>query len=264
MIISRVSSFRGGIRFPKLKTFIPPSATDPTLEIWYDFSDVTTITASSSPPVSGDTITSVNDKSTGTVKPANSTGGKRPKYFTNVKNSLSAAYFDGDNDLFTINPITNFQSITGNTMIIVGKFNVTGTTQTMTQLGTNSAQRNASWLSINSGNYKIGMGQGLATTSGVTLDTNFHIFTAVFDGTQIGNSNRLKFRVDGIQKTLSFSQDVSGTTSSDTSVFYIGENSDALEDLNGYVCELLLYTKPLNSTEITNTENYLKTKWGIT
>lgn len=108
------------------------------------------------------------------------------------------------------------------------------------------------------------MGQGLATTSGVTLDTYFHIFTAVFDGTQTGNSNRLKFRVDGIEKTLSFSQNVSGTTSSDTSVFYIGENADALEDLNGYVCESLLYTKPLTSTEITNTENYLKTKWAIT
>jgi hypothetical protein len=53
-------------------------------------------------------------------------------------------------------------------------------------------------------------------------------------------------------------------TSSDTSVFYIGETADATEDLDGYIGELLLYTKALTNTEITNTETYLKNKWGIT
>lgn len=242
---------------PTVTSVIAPVASDPTLEIWYDFSDNTTITLGT-----GTDITSVDDKSTGSVKPANSTGGKRPKQETNYQNGLSVSYFDGDNDVFTINPITNFQSLTGCTMIIVGKFNVTGTTQTMTQLGTTNSQRNDNWLSISGGKYKIGMGQGLATTT-VDVDSDIHIFTSVFDGTQTGDANRLKFRVDGIEKSLTFSQNVSGITNSDTSVFYIGETADGTEDLDGYIGEILLYTKTLNSTEIQNTENYLKNKWNI-
>ncbi len=42
----------------------PPVSADPTLEIWYDFADQSTITLGT-----GTEITSVNDKSTGTVKP---------------------------------------------------------------------------------------------------------------------------------------------------------------------------------------------------
>jgi hypothetical protein len=238
-------------------TYSPPVATDPTLEIWYDYSDNSTIS------LNGNEIVSVNDKSTGTVKPSNSTGSKRPKQVTNYQNGLNVSYFDGDNDLFTINPITNFQSLTGNTMIIVGKFNNPSATNTMVQLGSGGNQRNASWLSINGGNYKLGMGQGLATTSGVTVDTGFHIFTCVFDGSQTGNNNRMKFRIDGSEKVLTFSQNVSGTTSSDTNVFYIGETASATEDLDGYIGEILLYTKSLSFTEMVNTENYLHNKWGI-
>ena len=270
-MINRISSHRGSSdRFRRGKKNLPAPtptptptetpvivASDPTLEIWYDFSDNNTITLGT-----GTDIVEVNDKSTGTVKPANSTGGKRPKQQTSYQNGLSVSYFDGDNDLFTINPITNFQSLTGTTMIVIGKFNVTGATQTMTQLGTTNAQRNANWLGTTGGKYRVGMGRGLATTT-TDVDTNFHIFTSVFDGTQTGNSNRFKFRIDGIERPLTFTQDVSGTTSSDTSVFYIGETADATEDLDGYIGEILLYTKTLNPTEIQNTEQYLKDKWGI-
>ncbi len=236
---------------------VQPVASDPTLEIWYDYSDNSTIS------LNGNEIVAVDDKSTGTVKPSNSTGAKRPKQVTTYQNNLNVSYFDGDNDLFTINPITNFQSITGNTMIIVGKFNNSSATNTMVQLGSGGNQRNANWLSINGGNYKLGMGQGLATTSGVTVNTDFHIFTSVFDGTQTGNSNRLKFRIDGSEKVLTFSQNVSGTTSSDTNVFYIGETASATEDLDGYIGEILLYTKALTYIEMVNTENYLHNKWNI-
>lgn len=239
-----------------LSTSAPPVVTDPTLEIWYDFSDLTTIS------LSGTDIVAVDDKSTGTVKPSNSTGGKRPKQVLNFQNGKAVSYFDGVNDLFTINPITNFQSLSGASMIIVGKFNNASATNTMIQTGTNNQQRNANWLSISGGVYKIGMGQGLATTS-TSTNTNFHIFTGVFDGTQTGNSNRLKFRIDGVDQTLTFSQNVSTTTSSDTSVVYIGETADASEDLDGYIGEILLYTKTLNVTEISNTEAYLRNKWGI-
>lgn len=235
----------------------PPVASDPTLEIWYDYSDNSTIS------LNGNEIVSVDDKSTGTVKPSNSTGAKRPKQVTSYQNNLNVSYFDGDNDLFTINPITNFQSLTGATMIIVGKFNNPSATNTMTQLGSGSNQRNANWLGTNGGNYRVGMGQGLSNTSGVTINTDFHILTSVFDGTQTGNSNRLKFRIDGTQTSLTFTQNISGTTNSDTNVFYIGETASATEDLDGYIGEILLYTKALSFTEIVNTENYLHNKWGI-
>jgi len=209
-------------------------------------------------------INSVSDKSTGSnVKPANSTGGKRPKTASAIQNNKDVAYFDGDNDLFTVNPITNFQSIVGNSMILVAKFIDPTATNTVTQLGTNSQARNANWFSIRGGDYQIAMGGGVAHTTGVTIDTNFHIYSCIFDGTQTGNSNRLKFRIDGVEKSLTFTTNVGATTASDTTVLYIGETATATEDFNGYLGELLLYTKTLTATELTNTENYLKNKWGI-
>lgn len=243
-----------------------PVATDPTLEIWYDFADNSTITLGT-----GTDINSVDDKSTGSVKPANSTGGKRPKQSTSFQNGKNVSYFDGTNDLFTINPITNFDpvvfpSISGCSMLIVGRFNSVAATNTMTQLGTTNnqtGQRNEFWLSIRGGDYQIGMGQGLAKTSGVTITAAFHLYTAVFDGTKTGNANRLRFRVDGVDRTLTFSQDVQSALTSNTSVFYIGETANGLEDLDGYVGELLLYTRAITATEILNTENYLKQKWGL-
>ena len=238
----------------------PPVNTDPTLDIWYDFADSSTITLGT-----GTEITSVADKSTGSIKPANSTGGKRPKQSTNFQNGKNVAFFDGVNDLFTINPLDNFKAISGTSMMVVGKFNNADATNTMTQIGLNNAQRNECWLSIRNGVYQIGMGQGLATTSAAAT-TDFHIFTAVFDGTKTGNANRLKFRLDGVDTALTFSQNVSTATATDnpTWYFYIGTAFDESEDLNGYIGELLLYTRAINTTEMINTENYLKAKWGIT
>jgi len=247
--------------------FFPPNFNDPYLEIWFDGSDASTITkAGSGTLANGDDVSAWNDKSIGTdVKPANSTGGKRPKYNTNIQNTKSALYFDGTNDLFTVNPITNLQSLSGCSLILVSKLITTSDQIFMQSCSALSApgSRNDTLVRVSSSNWQVGMGGGLGNTTGVTVNTSAHIHTLVFNGTLSGNSERLKYYQDGLQRTLNFTANVGTTTSSDNSIIAMGENSANTEDLNGYLLEVLIYTKAISDAERRRTHDYLFSKWGI-
>jgi hypothetical protein len=113
-----------------------------------------------------------------------------------------------------------------------------------------------------SSTYTVGMASGSAV-SDTLVDNEWHVHTLVFDGTQTGNSNRLKYRIDGYQRNLTFTNDVSSSTSPLGNSMLFGINADDTDYFKGYMGEVLLYTKALSTTEITNTENYLFTKWGM-
>jgi hypothetical protein len=116
--------------------YFPPNLNDPYLEIWFDGADYTTLIKSGSGSlVNGDDVGAWDDKSIGTtVKPSNSTGGKRPKYATGVQNTKPGLYFDGTNDLFTVNPIIDLRSLAGCTLILVSKL-ITTSNQIFMQAG---------------------------------------------------------------------------------------------------------------------------------
>jgi hypothetical protein len=247
--------------------YFPPNFNDPYLEIWFDGADYATFTKSGAGTLAnGDDLAAWNDKSTGTtVKPSNSTGGKRPKYTSSVQNTKSGVSFDGANDLFTVNPITDLRSLAGCSLILVSKLGTTSN-QIFMQAGAAASaagSRNEVLVRVSSSNWQIGMGGGLGNTTGVTVDTSAHIHTVVFDGTLTGNSERLKYYQDGLQRTLNFTVNAGTTTSSDTSIIFMGENSGDTEDLNGYLLEVLIYTKAISAAERRRTHDYLFAKWGI-
>ena len=55
---------------------------------------------------------------------------------------------------------------------------------------------------------------------------------------------------------------MSSSTSAVGNSILLGINADDTNYFKGYMGEVLLYTKALSATEITNTENYLFNKWG--
>lgn len=245
----------------------PPQPNDPTLQIWYDGADITQFQPSN--PSNNTAITQWSDKSATAHNAAPIGGpGTRPLYQTNIQNGKSAVYFDQVEDGLEA-PMTNaLQNLTGSTLIWVGKTNSTSSNQQVVQ-GVDKA--GSSYTSVNgqslyisgSYGYVVAMASGSAFVSR-SLDTNFHIHTLVFNGTQTGNSNRFKYRIDGIEQTLTFTTNVGTQTSAVIDAILLGTDANLNNDFLGHMGEVLLYTKTLNATEINNTETYLKSKWGIT
>src|SRR4029077_278075 len=54
-------------------------------------------------------------------------------------------------------------------------------------------------------------------------DTSWHLYSAVYDGTQTGNSNRLKIYMDGVQQTLTIDGTVPATIPTISGDFFIGQ-----------------------------------------
>jgi hypothetical protein len=74
----------------------------------------------------------------------------------------------------------------------------------------------------------------------------------VFDGTQTGNSNRLKAYLNGAEQTLSFGGTIPATTNSTAAAVAIGADSggDGSAEWNGSIDEVRLYSRVLSANEI--------------
>ena len=103
----------------------------PNLEVFYDGSAATVSTFNSGVIASGTEITSWHNNGGLSSHDWNSTGGKRPEWFSNIKNGYGVVRYnnspsgtptgeDADtNELLSINPIAYLQSLGATTMFIV-------------------------------------------------------------------------------------------------------------------------------------------------
>lgn len=255
-----------GNRLSYIGTFLtagtPPVSADPSLTIWYD---AVNSTFSPSGITNGTYITAWGDKSA-TAHDANTTGNNtnKPRYQTNIQNGKPNVYFDGDNDLFTVNPFSSLQSVSGYTYFIVGKTNSVSKNQIVTVMkGSSGGDIKEAYINFTADGMMIvgGGNTGIATSS--FADTNYHIHTLIFDGTQSTNATKLRHRIDGVEQTLKFSVNPGATANAGTNYIYIGTDTAGTNDFDGYLGEVVLYTKKLTESEIKNTEAYFKNKWNV-
>lgn len=261
--LNRYSPFLWGVTGRGSNIQVIPVPSDPSLTIWYDVLS-SQVNNTSVPVTDGTFITSWADKSA-TAHDANTTGNtaNKPKYQLNIQNGKAAIYFDGVNDTFTVNPITQLQSVSGYTYFVVCKTNSIAKQQTLSVMkGSGAGDIQELFLQFGSTGV-VTVGAAGATATSLTTNTNFHIHTLVFDGSQTGNANRLKHRVDGVQQTLTFTGTVGATANAGTTYFYMGTDTANNNDFDGYVTEVIVYTKTLTQSDIIGTETYLKNIWGI-
>ena len=245
----------------------PVNPADPTLQIWLNATNSTNFNPTS--PTNETYLGSWQDSGTTSPHDANASGntGVKPRYRTNIQNGLPAVYFDGANDLFTVNPWTAFQGISGYTYFIVLKTNAVATDQVVTVMKSSSTEIKGLYLANLSSAWNIGAAGGLASAA-ATVDTNFHVFATVYDGTQtdgnvsLQNAARLQFRIDGSAKTLTFTANVNSLTNATTTYLYYGTDTAGNFDFDGYIAEVIMYNRTLTLSEIQSVESYLKTKWG--
>lgn len=258
-----VGSFTAGSR-PLL---ITSAAQLPSLEVWYDASTSLSTTFNNGVITSGTEVSAWHNGGGLSSHDWNSTGGKRPEWISNVKNGLGAVRFnatagdDGDTDeSLSINPVAYLQSLSGCTMVIVHRSLIaTSGRRIVTCTNTGGflwGQDGTQWTGVMAG--------GTFTVDSATADTNWHHVVMRFDGSQTGNTNRLKVRLDGSDTPVTFSTNVNATTSASASSFYGGVDTTGSSNYyNGDIGEVMIFTRALTTSEILAVEQYVTNKWAV-
>lgn len=229
-----------------------------SLQIWFDGADITQFQPTN--PADGDSITQWNDKSNFAHNanpegsPANAV---RPTYQTAEQNSLSVVEFDGTNDCLSINPVAWVRGLQNFTLFVVAKYDGTGSTRFLSTTDTDDIVIKNTGTEIT-----VGMAGATAVTSSLALNTGYHIHTLVFDGTASGDSNRLKYRYDGSQKSLAFTGTVGTAMDNAVDKFLIG-CGDGTGFFDGQIAEVIAFQQTLDGTDLGDIESYLTTRWGL-
>ena len=231
-------------------------ATLPNLTLWYntDQNIVSKVTLNVS-----NEVTQLKDLSN-FGHPANSRNAKYPDYVTNVLNGLNGIEFTASNqDNLDINPISWAVGLSGFSLYVVAK--PTSFVSSFPLVNTNLGLG----IQWNGTNWQIGGAGGVSTANSVVNNTNnAHIYGFIFDGAQTGDANRIKFRYDRTPQTLTFTSSPSTITASASTMYFCGNNRNAPTSfMDGYLFEVLIWTRALSNNEITGVENYIKSHWGI-
>lgn len=231
----------------------------PSIGLWYNATDGSAAQFGSS-LTNGAVVTTWKDL-TGAGHDANKSGSStvKPSWQSNQQNGKGVVQFTAsESDSLDINPINWAQSLSGATVYCVAKASTLDAT-VRTIVTTDTGGYNISW----DGTYwRVRAASGIGQAQSLSGDTTgYHIFGNIFDGTQTGNANRLKFRYDGVQQTLNFGATTVGTaTSAMAAYMYFG--TDNTTYFNGSIGTIMIWTRTLTLSECLQVESYLKTVWA--
>ena len=244
----------------------------PNLNLWYNGSASNTVvngvqTANFNVAVSNGTLVSAWTDLSNNGQNANVNGGSgnRPKWIASIQNSLgSVLYASASSNNLDINPTAWAQNLSGMTLYVVAR--PTSFPATKFPLTATGATNFGIWW--NGTDWNIGQSAGNYANVALTNDTTkFHTYGLIYNGAATGNANRLQFRYDKAATTLTYTGTVTANTGS-INYFFFGGNNRAVGDtagtfMNGYIGEVLIWTRTLNSSEILAAETYIANKWAI-
>ena len=205
----------------------------------------------------GDPIKQWSDKSGNGRHATAASDAKRPTYKTGIQNSKSVIRFDGVDDYYSI---TGASAFTGSNLTVfsVSKF-ATGSTQSLLS-GTNSLIT-FNYTGSTAHNFFLGGGSNYgqyAASGGV-----YFLMSAVYDGS-LAAANRISLFRDGASKTLTLFGTIPTETGSITAATIGAYVTGTVQFLNGDVCEMIVYTSSLSTSQRQQVERCLGNKWGIT
>jgi len=236
---------------------------------WYDASDRATLfdadTGGSAAADDG-LVGRWEDKSGNGYHLTQGTGGNRPTLRPAIRNGRSVLEYDGANsNLTTANNITN-------DLLALSIFAVF-TRDSLGGGGQGNIWSNASNTGNNQRRYLIEDVSGTRMNSlfgsnvqrSPVLSTSTGVFTRVH-AFWTGGTNRatdFDFLEDGIARASANTGTIT-VAASPASVFSIGNRPTGADRAwDGYIAEVLVYTRYLSTSERTRVDNWLKAKWGF-
>lgn len=240
----------------------------PSLQLWYDASVSSTstmLTGSGLAPTNGQAVKSWIDKLGNGRNADQATGSRQPIWRASQQNSQGALQFDGTNDTYSLNPIPWALSLPGQTTYTVVKLNAIAD-----QMHVHATNTGGFTFNISGTNWAVETAGAIAVSGQAANTTGYAYLGQIFDGTQnnvditLQNNARVKFRYNGVPQSLTFSTNANATTSGSANTLNVGsDDAGNANFLNGYVGEMMIWTRTLNATEIAQVETYLSNKWGI-
>ncbi len=223
------------------------------LAAWWDASDASTITT-----VSG-AVSQWNDKSGNGVNATQGTANNRPVTTSQTLNGRAVMTFDGSNDFLSFTGTAR----TDETWFIVGRANLpaANTTKTHGLLTDSSSGHGATAIIKNDGGLStIDVALG-GFTNGVNRAAYNLGANATFGPTVLAVIRSSAaggiLRENGTQRATC-------TSSLSATMSRIGGLSSSTFNLDGYIAELLIYSRALSTTEAQRVERWLGSRWGLT
>ena len=90
----------------------------------------------------------------------------------------------------------------------------------------------------------------------IPIGTDWKFYTFVFDGTQTGNSNRMKIFVNGLDQMLTFFGDIPSTTSSPSGPANIGRDYWNSTTFGGAFSDVRIYNRALSDADVAQLYSY--------
>jgi len=227
---------------PATWTLESPVTLPSGLTIWYDFSDVSTITKDSS-----DRISVVADKTSNGFDLVQATGGAQPLWVASDKNSLDVIDFAGSR--YMASTFASMSNATGYSIVMA----CVVPADNNTSMFSSTSPASAKLRTYNTGTLAL-ENSGSAITSPAISGLNGSWHTIVC----IGNGSSSKVYIDGIDRT-------SGTVNFSENLvnWLVGAESTGGGYSNAKQGELIAYNRVLSATEISDLHTYLKKKWGL-
>jgi hypothetical protein len=234
---------------PKASGFTPRNISG--LAAWWDASDAASITT-----VSG-RVSQWNDKSGNGVHATQTTANNRPENTSQTLNGRAVMTFDGSNDIMSFTGTAR----TDETQFVVVRNNMVASAVSNQQiLGDASSGFGVTAVIKNDGSTNSDVfthcgGFSLGTTSArYQFPANNPFGPAVVSAIRSSASGGI-LRTDGVQRATC-------TTSNSYALARIGGVGSSLP-LNGYIAEIVIYSRALSVADVQRVERYLGTKWGL-
>jgi hypothetical protein len=167
--------------------------------------------------------------------------------------------FDGVNDYVQVSSQSSLRNVSQFTMLCWMKRRTSTSKIILGQLTNVSNDVTFELWDDNRAYFEVGNGSnsyGFITNN----STSWQLLTMVFDGTQIGNSNRLKGYINGNLLSLTYSSTIPSTTANLTNDLMIGGN--ILSNYSdGNISLVQIYNRVLSDTEVLQNYNATKNRY---
>ena len=241
----------------------------PNLKAWYDASDTSTISVSST------RVTQWDDKSGNTYNLTQATDALRPYSGTRTVNSLNAIDYAANTNSLYASTAANWKFMndaTGSTTFAVYKLDATPVGDPYSMLYTRGGSTGAGPGFAFQATTASNMLQAVNTSSGnicintstSTMNTSTVAWTLLSDPNNATAANKSDWRKNTGSAEKNNTLTGSIEDSNPPQPLRVGDyDQSGTLGIDGLMCEIIICSGLLAATDITNTRNYLITKWGI-
>jgi hypothetical protein len=245
------------------------------LQLWLDASDSTTLSQSSggSPASSdGDPIGYWADKSGNGRHAVQTDGTKKPALKLAIQNGKNVARWDGTNDFLTIagsSSTMKFLHSTNSTVFAVFSSSVNNKCLLSTDNNSTNVVGYGIYLDTTGGNITHVISKGsaplvIAYQANIGSITAKCLLTVVSKPSNATAADRSSISKNSGTPVTANTYTGTPTTSNSYGDFNVGARAFSNDvNLNGDICELVIFNSALDSNDKSRIENYLNAKWSI-